>query len=105
MTLTQIYSSLVSSQEELTEARHENRRLNTYLDQILKEIEDRAPAMKQQREDYDRAVAAVTSLTRQMEEARQEYEFRKREANEARQRAATVARENQRLVSQVLMKY
>lgn len=54
----------------------ENKRLNTYLDSILAEIEERAPVLKRQREDYETAVNAVSSLTRQLEEARQENEFR-----------------------------
>lgn len=101
MTLTQVYSQLVSCQEELLTAKEEKERLNTYLDQILLEIEERAPVLRKQREEYDRAVHAVNSLSKQLEEARQEYEFRKREANECRQRASTVSRENQRLVKQV----
>ena len=101
ITLTQIYSQLVASQEELLSQKDENARLNTYLDQILKEIESRAPGLKRQREDYERAVAAVESLTRQLDEARQEYDFRKREADETRQRNGTMARENGRLLTQV----
>ncbi len=101
MSLTQVFSQLVACQEELLASKDENTRLNTYLEQILKEIEQRAPALKQQREEYDRAVAAVSSLTTQLEEARQEYEFRKREADETRQRFSTMTRENSRMVQQV----
>ena len=53
------------------------------------------------REDYERAVAAVESLTRQLDEARQEHDFRRREAEETRQRNGTLARENGRLLTQV----
>ena len=63
MSLTSVYSQLVSCQEELTTAKTENNRMNAYLDQILAEIEERAPALKQQREDYERAVEAVSMLT------------------------------------------
>jgi nucleoprotein TPR len=101
ITLTQIYSQLVSSQEELLSQKDENGRLNTYLDQILEEIESRAPGLKRQREDYDRAVAAVESLTRQLDEARQEFDFRRREADDVRQKNGSLARENQRLLMQV----
>ena len=55
----------------------------------------------QNREDYERAVAAVESLTRQLDEARQEHDFRRREAEETRQRNGTLARENGRLLTQV----
>jgi nucleoprotein TPR len=49
MSLTQVYSQLVSCQEELLTAEDEKRRLNTYLEQILCDIEQRAPALKRQR--------------------------------------------------------
>lgn len=101
MSLTQIYSQLVTCQEELIQAKDDNTRLNSYLDQILKEIEERAPIMKQQREDYERAVDAVSSLTRQLEDARHEYEFRKREALDARQKSEAAQRENRRRMTQV----
>ncbi len=101
MSLTQVFSQLVACQEELITAKDENKRLNTYLEQILKEIEERAPSLKQQREDYDRAVSAVNSLTSELEEARQEYELRKREAAEARRKMGSSERENARLTQQV----
>ena len=51
--MPQIYSQLVASQEDLLAQKDENARLNTYLDQILKEIESRAPGLKRQREDIN----------------------------------------------------
>ena len=51
--MLQIYSQLVASQEDLLAQKDENARLNTYLDQILKEIESRAPGLKRQREDIN----------------------------------------------------
>ena len=36
MSLTQVYTQLVTCQEELIGAKDENARLNTYLEQILK---------------------------------------------------------------------
>jgi nucleoprotein TPR len=71
------------------------------LNNPLQEIEERAPALKKQREDYDRAVSAVNTLTTQLEEARQEYGFRKRDAADARQKMGHVTRENARLMQQV----
>ena len=43
----------------------------------------------------------MESLTRQLDEARQEHDFRRREAEETRQRNGTLARENGRLLTQV----
>jgi len=101
MTLTQVFSQLVSLQEDLLSAKDENGRLNAYLEQILHEIEERAPVLKKEREDRDRAVAAVNTLTDQLEEARQEYEFRKRDAVDARRNLDRVNREKERLAQQV----
>ena len=91
----------MACQEELLQAKDENTRLNTYLDQILAEIEQRAPGLRKQREDHDRAVDAVATLTSQLEEARQELNFGSREAKEAKRNAGIVQRENGRLLLQV----
>ena len=45
MSLTQVYTQLVTCQEELLAAEDEKRRLNSYLEQILSDIEQRAPGM------------------------------------------------------------
>ena len=48
------------------------------------EIEERAPILKQQREDYEHAIAAVGGLTENLEAAREEVGLRRREADDAR---------------------
>ena len=95
--VTGIYSQMVSLQEELTVEREENKRLNLYLDQILLEIEERAPMLKQQREDYERAVAAVGGLTEQLEKAREEAELRRHEAGEAKRASKGLENDRARL--------
>ena len=47
--------------ESLHVEQEENKRLNTYLDQILKEIQVKAPIMKKQREDYEKVTADCQS--------------------------------------------
>ncbi|QQP57709.1 Translocated promoter region_ nuclear basket protein [Caligus rogercresseyi] len=79
----------------------ETKRLNTYLDQILVEIEERAPILKQQRDDYERVVSTINRLTERIEEAQEEVDLRKREASEASRRLGGVLRENERLCQQV----
>ncbi|XP_040583624.1 nucleoprotein TPR [Lepeophtheirus salmonis] len=101
MTLTQIYAQLVAVNEELICEKDETQRLNTYLDQILAEIEERAPILKQQRDDYERAVSSVSRLTERIEEAQEEVDLRKREAEDATRRLGGVKRENERLSQQV----
>ena len=71
MSLTQVFSQLVACQEELLAAEDEKRRLNSYLEQILSDIEQRAPALKKQRDEYERAVTTVNDLSKQLEELRE----------------------------------
>ena len=66
-----MFSQLVACQEELLAAEDEKRRLNSYLEQILSDIEQRAPALKKQRDEYERAVTTVNDLSKQLEELRE----------------------------------
>lgn len=47
----------------------ENKRINKYLDEIVKEVEAKAPILKRQREEYERAQKAVASLSVKLEQA------------------------------------
>jgi len=101
VTITGIYSQMVNLSEELAVEKEENKRLNLYLDQILLEIEERAPMLKQQREDYERAVGAVGGLTEQLEAAREEAELRRGEAEEYRRGNASLEKDRNRLETMV----
>ena len=100
VTVTGIYSQMVGLGEELQAEKSETQRLNLYIEQILHEIEERAPLLKQQREDYEKAVAAVGGLTESLESAREEVELRRSEADEARRRLAGVERDRDRQAQQ-----
>jgi len=100
VTVTGIYSQMVGLGEELQAEKSETQRLNLYIEQILHEIEERAPLLKQQREDYEKAVAAVGGLTESLESAREEVELRRSEAEEARRRLAGVERDRDRQTQQ-----
>ena len=97
VTVTGIYSQMVGLGEELQAEKSETQRLNLYIEQILHEIEERAPLLKQQREDYEKAVAAVDES---LESAREEVELRRSEAEEARRRLAGVERDRDRQAQQ-----
>ena len=56
LSLTQIYSEYVETSEALHLEKEENKRLNEYVDQILMEIEEKAPVIKRQREDYEKSI-------------------------------------------------
>ena len=102
VTLTGIYSQMVSLSEELAMEKEENKRLNEYMDQILAEIEERAPILRQQREDYEHAMSAVGGLTESLEAAREEVGLRRREAEDARRDLKSVEKDRNKLEQQVI---
>ncbi|XP_015755854.1 PREDICTED: nucleoprotein TPR-like [Acropora digitifera] len=69
MTLTQIYSQYVEVSDALQQEKDENIRLKQYLDQILKEIEEKAPILQQQRKDYEQALHSVDQLSMRLNSA------------------------------------
>ena len=99
--MTQIYSQYVSVSEQMLFKEEENKRLNSYIDQILQEIESRAPAMARQREDYEKSVEMVASLTSQLELAAEEAESERQNAIEARRQLLQMERSHQRYQKQV----
>ncbi|XP_071529693.1 uncharacterized protein [Panulirus ornatus] len=101
LSLTQLYSEYVSVSEKLMASEEENRRLKRYVDQILKEIEERVPVLKKQREDHQRSLETISSLHAQLENTLIEMEKQRIDADEARRRTNYFDRENKRFEGQV----
>ena len=100
LTVTGIYSQMVGLGEDLQKEKAETARLNLYIQQILEEVESRAPQLRKQREDYERLAASVGGLTENLESAREQVELRRSEAEEAKRRLHVVEREKSRLEQQ-----
>lgn len=49
--------------------RLENKRANKYLDDIVQEVEAKAPILKRQRDEHERMQKSVASLTAKLEQA------------------------------------
>jgi len=101
LTVTGIYSQMVSLGEDLQKKDQEIARLNLYIQQILEEVESRAPQLRKQREEYERLAASVGGLTENLELAREEVELRRSEAGEAQRKLLVIEREKCRLEQQV----
>ncbi|XP_074635323.1 nucleoprotein TPR-like isoform X3 [Acropora palmata] len=97
MTLTQIYSQYVEVSDALQQEKDENIRLKQYLDQILKEIEEKAPILQQQRKDYEQALHSVDQLSMRLNSALAKNEECKGQAEEAVRKSEHLRRENERL--------
>ncbi|XP_014791097.1 nucleoprotein TPR isoform X3 [Octopus bimaculoides] len=100
MTLTQIYNEYVQAIEELQLEKEENKRLKSYLDQIMQEIEEKAPILRQQREDYEQALHTITQLTHKLDTAMLEGQKLRSETEETRRRMTYSQREIKRLTQQ-----
>lgn len=100
MTLTQIYNEYVQATEALEMERIDNKRLNQYLEQILQEIEEKAPIVKKQREDYENSLKTITSMTKHHEVVMQEFDQLRLKADDCKRRSGQLERENKGLKQQ-----
>ncbi|RVE73521.1 hypothetical protein OJAV_G00032140 [Oryzias javanicus] len=101
MKLTELYTAYVESNEQLQLERLENKRINKYLDNIVQEVEAKAPILKRQREEHERMQKSVLSLSTKLEQAYKEVHRFQNEADEANKRSSFLERDNQRFELQV----
>ncbi|XP_052390794.1 nucleoprotein TPR [Carassius gibelio] len=101
MKLTEIYTAYTETQEQLQWEKLENKRLHKYLDDIVQEMEAKAPILKRQREEYERMQKSVCSLSAQLEQAVTEIHRLQKEADEGNRRASVFERDNQRFEVQL----
>uniref|UniRef100_A0A3B5B4R2 Nucleoprotein TPR n=1 Tax=Stegastes partitus TaxID=144197 RepID=A0A3B5B4R2_9TELE len=96
MKLTELYTAYVESQEQLQLERLENKRVNKYLDDIVQEVEAKAPILKRQRDEHERMQKSVASLSAKLEQAVKEVHRLQNEADEANKRSSVLERDSQR---------
>ncbi|NXD13549.1 TPR protein, partial [Nothocercus nigrocapillus] len=101
MKLTELYNAYVETQDQLLLEKLENKRINKYLDEIVQEVEAKAPILKRQREEFERSQKAVASLSAKLEQAMKEIQRLQEDADVANKHASVLERENQRLEVQV----
>uniref|UniRef100_A0A671P4J9 Nucleoprotein TPR n=1 Tax=Sinocyclocheilus anshuiensis TaxID=1608454 RepID=A0A671P4J9_9TELE len=101
MKLTEIYTAYVETQEQLQREKLENKRLHKYLDDIVQEMEAKAPILKRQREEYERMQKSVSSLSAKLEQAVTEVHRLQKEADESNKRSSVLERDNQRFEVQL----
>ncbi|KAM4548847.1 translocated promoter region b, nuclear basket protein isoform 3-T3 [Odontesthes bonariensis] len=101
MKLTELYTAYLESQEQLQLERLENKRVNKYLDDIVQEVEAKAPILKRQRDEHERMQQSVTSLSTKLEQAVKEVHRLQNGADEANKRSSVLERDNQRFELQL----
>ncbi|RKP24028.1 hypothetical protein SYNPS1DRAFT_7094, partial [Syncephalis pseudoplumigaleata] len=93
-TFTQVYSDYVKLQEELAAEKRENQRITESLTGILQEIDERAPLLQKQREEYEAICQEATQLAEQLTTAMRDREELAQQAEDARLHRERVDREN-----------
>ncbi|XP_034557497.1 translocated promoter region b, nuclear basket protein isoform X3 [Notolabrus celidotus] len=101
MKLTEVYTAYLESQEQLQLERLENKRVNKYLDDIVQEVEAKAPILKRQRDEHERMQKSVASLSAKLEQAVKEVHRLQKDADEANKRSSVLERDNQRCALQI----
>lgn len=101
MTLTQIYSEYVNLSESLQAEKNENERLKSYLNELVSEIEEKAPILNRQKQEYEDAMKTINTLSAQLENSMMDYEVLKSKSEDSIKKYNMVASENGRLKQDV----
>ncbi|ROL44753.1 Nucleoprotein TPR [Anabarilius grahami] len=96
MKLMELYNAFVEAQDQLHLEKLESKRVNKVLDEIVLEVETKAPILKRQREEYENMQKSMTSLCAKLEQAMKEIHRLQKETDEANKRALVLERDNQR---------
>lgn len=83
-TYTDVYAELVRTKDALSAERRESRRLASALDEILQDIQLRAPMLREQRDEHARLAHECALLAGQLADARERHDAAQREARDAR---------------------
>ncbi|SCZ98145.1 BZ3500_MvSof-1268-A1-R1_Chr3-3g06608 [Microbotryum saponariae] len=97
----QIYAEYIRMEEQLVAERTENKRLQECLAQVLMDIEERAPLMKEQRIEYERISEEATQLAAQLALVSSERDQSDRRATSTRLDLEHLKRENTMLQAQL----
>ncbi|XP_073704186.1 nucleoprotein TPR [Garra rufa] len=96
MKLMELYNAFVEAQDQLHLEKLESKRVNKVLDEIVLEVETKAPILKRQREEYENMQKSMTSLCAKLEQAMKEVHRLQKETDEANKRALGLERDKQR---------
>ncbi len=97
MSLTQIYSEHVNLSETLQQEKKENERLKSYIDELVRDIEEKAPTMIRQKQEYEDSVKTINNLTEQLEKSMMDFEVLKSKSEDSIKKFNLVTSENMRL--------
>uniref|UniRef100_A0A674DEN2 Nucleoprotein TPR n=1 Tax=Salmo trutta TaxID=8032 RepID=A0A674DEN2_SALTR len=95
MKFMELYNAFVDVQDQLLVEKQENRRVTRVLDEIVQEVEEKAPILKRQREEYESMQRSMNSLCAKLEQARTEIHSLQKETDEAKKHCSNLEKDNQ----------
>uniref|UniRef100_A0A8D3CRV0 Nucleoprotein TPR n=1 Tax=Scophthalmus maximus TaxID=52904 RepID=A0A8D3CRV0_SCOMX len=96
-----MYNAYAECQTHLQLEKQETRRVSRVLDEIVQEVEAKAPVLKRQREEYEGMQRSMASLCNKLEQARMEIHSLQKEKEEAKQCCDAMEREKQKTERQL----
>uniref|UniRef100_A0A671PEJ0 Nucleoprotein TPR n=1 Tax=Sinocyclocheilus anshuiensis TaxID=1608454 RepID=A0A671PEJ0_9TELE len=81
MKLMELYNAFVEAQDQLHLEKLENKRVHRVLDEIVLEVETKAPILKRQREEYENMQKSMSSLCAKLEQAMKVCTYLKQHCN------------------------
>ncbi|BGP20306.1 Protein mlp1 [Rhodosporidiobolus nylandii] len=97
----EVYKEYIRMEDELAKERAETKRLGECLEQILAEINERAPLLQEQRVEYERLTVEATSLASQLASALSDRDASARTSESLRLDLTRVTNENTILSQQL----
>nr|XP_019964353.1 PREDICTED: nucleoprotein TPR-like isoform X2 [Paralichthys olivaceus] len=96
-----LYNAYAECQTQLQLEKQETRRVSRVLDEIIQEVESKAPVLKRQRQEYESMQRSMASLCNKLEQARMEIHGLQKEKEETKQRCEALEREKLRVERQL----
>ncbi|XP_053293846.1 nucleoprotein TPR isoform X2 [Pleuronectes platessa] len=96
-----LYNAYAECQTHLQLEKQETNRVSRVLDEIVQEVESKAPLLKRQRQEYEGMQRSMASLCNKLEQARMEIHGLQKEKEETKQRCEALDREKLRVERQL----
>uniref|UniRef100_A0A3Q3DI37 Nucleoprotein TPR-like n=1 Tax=Hippocampus comes TaxID=109280 RepID=A0A3Q3DI37_HIPCM len=91
-----LYNAYSECEIRLQLEKQETRRVNKVLDEVIQEVESKAPVLKRQREEYETMQNSMASLWNKLEQARTEIYRLQKEKDEAKQQCDNLEKDKLR---------
>uniref|UniRef100_A0A3Q3IRA9 Nucleoprotein TPR n=1 Tax=Monopterus albus TaxID=43700 RepID=A0A3Q3IRA9_MONAL len=102
MKFFELYNAYAECQMQLQLEKQETRRVSRVLDEIVQEVESKAPVLKRQREEYESMQRSMASLCNKLEQARTVWDrILQKEKEEAKQHCDALERDKLRAERQL----